>query len=71
VKGKLALRVGSFGWSGGAQKELEEIIERQKMSWSFLESVEFQGAPSAENLQLVRQRGGELARQVKEKALRE
>jgi anaerobic nitric oxide reductase flavorubredoxin len=70
VKGKLALRVGSFGWSGGAQKELEEIIERQKMDWTFLESVEFQGYPSEENLQLIRQRANELARQVKEKALK-
>ncbi|MEZ4598257.1 MAG: FprA family A-type flavoprotein [Syntrophotaleaceae bacterium] len=69
VKGKLALRVGSFGWSGGAQKELEEITERQKMSWTFLEPVEFQGNPSEETLQLIRQRAGELARQVKEKAL--
>ena len=71
VKGKLALRVGSFGWSGGAQKELEEITERQKMSWSFLESVEFQGAPRESDLQLIRQRARELARQVREKALRE
>jgi hypothetical protein len=48
---------------------LEEIIERQKMSWSFLESVEFQGAPRESDLQLIRQRASELARQVREKAL--
>jgi anaerobic nitric oxide reductase flavorubredoxin len=69
VTGKLALRLGSFGWSGGAQRELEEIIERQKMGWKFLEPVEFKGAPLQEDLQLAYQRGSELARKVKETAL--
>jgi flavorubredoxin len=69
VVGKLALRVGSFGWSGGAQRELDEIVERQKMKWQFLEPVEFKGAASPEDLKLVAERAAELARQVKEKAL--
>lgn len=69
VKGKLALRVGSYGWSGGAQRELDEIIERQRMGWQFLESVEFQGAPGEQELQLIRARGEELARQVKAAAM--
>lgn len=69
VKGKLALRTGSFGWSGGAQRELDDILARQKMNWSFLEPVEFRGAPRAEELQLIRERGRELARRVKEAAL--
>lgn len=71
VKNKLALRVGSFSWSGGAQRELDEIMERRKMGWQFLEPVEFQGAPGEEDLELVRQRGRELARKVKEAALAE
>jgi flavorubredoxin len=69
VRGKVALRVGSFGWSGGAQRELGEIIERQKMGWRFLDPVEFRGAPCAENLELIRERGRELARQVRQAAL--
>jgi flavorubredoxin len=69
VKGKLALRTGSFGWSGGAQRELDEIVQRQKMGWRFLEPVEFRGAPGADDLELIRQRGRELARQVRETAL--
>jgi flavorubredoxin len=69
VKGKLALRVGSFGWSGGAQKELDEIIEHRKMGWQFFDPVEFRGAPGAEVLKLIRQRGRELARRVRETAL--
>lgn len=69
VRNKLALRVGSFGWSGGAQRELEEIVARQKMHWQFLEPVEFRGAPAAEELELIRRRARELVRQVKAAAL--
>jgi anaerobic nitric oxide reductase flavorubredoxin len=61
-----AFRFGSYGWSGGAQKELDEIQERFKMSWDFLEPVEFKGAASQEELDLIYQRGKELAIQVKE-----
>jgi len=69
VVNKLALRVGSYGWSGGAQRELEEIIERQRMHWTFLDPVEFKGAASVDELKLVCERGTELARRVKEAAL--
>jgi anaerobic nitric oxide reductase flavorubredoxin len=61
-----AFRFGSFGWSGGAQKELDEIQERYKMGWDFLEPVEFKGAASQEELDLIYQRGKELAVAVRE-----
>ena len=69
MNGKLALRVGSFGWSGGAQRELDEIVERLKMKWQFLEPVEFKGALGAADRVLLVSRGAELARRVKETAL--
>ncbi|HEY8499992.1 MAG TPA: hypothetical protein VIL89_05180 [Clostridia bacterium] len=50
ITGKAAFRFGSYGWSGGAEKELNEIIERNKMNWDFIESVEFEGAPKKEDL---------------------
>jgi len=61
--GKKALRLGSWGWVGGAKKEYEEKIEGLK--WESLEAVEWQGQPSPEDLAILRQRGTELARQVK------
>ncbi|AFG37260.1 FprA family A-type flavoprotein [Spirochaeta africana] len=59
-----AFRFGSYGWSGGAQKELDEITERLKMNWDFIEPVEFKGAPSAAELELIRTRGRELGEAV-------
>lgn len=62
--GKKALRLGSWGWVGGAKKEYEEMIAPLK--WTSVESVEWQGVPSAADLALLRERGRELARLVKE-----
>jgi len=61
-----AFRFGSYGWSGGAQKELDEIMDRNRTNWDFLEPVEFRGAPTQEHLDLIRQRGKELAVAVKQ-----
>ena len=63
VTGKKALRLGSWGWVGGAKKEYEERIANFK--WTSVESVEWQGVPSKEDLALLKERGRELARAVK------
>ena len=60
-----AFRFGSYGWSGGAQKELDEIMVRNKTNWDFLEPVEFRGVPTQADLDLIRRRGKELAISVK------
>ena len=62
---KKAFRFGSYGWSGGAQKELEEIIERFRMKWDFAEPYEFAGAPEETDKEELRRRGRELAVEVK------
>jgi anaerobic nitric oxide reductase flavorubredoxin len=63
VYGRKAFRFGSFGWSGGAQKELDGFAE--KLKWSFLPPVEWQGAPTEEHLAAAYGRGRELAVAVK------
>ena len=65
VQGRKCFRFGSYGWSGGAQKELDEIHHRQKMKWDFLEPVEFKGSPSSEEIELIKRRCGELVAQVR------
>ena len=39
---------GSFGWSGGARREIAELAE--KLKWDLTESWEFQGGPTHEML---------------------
>ena len=63
VWNRTALRIGSWGWIGGARKEYEEAIAPLK--WSSLESVEWAGVPDEATLELLRERGRELARAVK------
>ncbi len=61
---KKAFRFGSFGWSGGAEKEFRSMTE--KLKWDFIDSLEFQGAPSEAQLEEGFQRGKLLAQQVKQ-----
>ena len=62
-----AFRFGSYGWSGGAQKELDEITKRLKMNWHFIEPLEFRGTPTEQELAVLRERGKEIARRVRER----
>ena len=63
VWNKKVFRFGSFGWSGGAQKQFDELIKNLK--WDCLEAVEFQGAPKDEHKTLAYKRGQELAKKIK------
>ena len=69
ITGKVAFKFGSYGWSGGAENELKEIIERNKMKWDFIESVEFEGAPKEEDLKKVEAGVLELIKKMKEKVV--
>ncbi len=48
IRAKLATRFGSYGWSGGAQKDFEEIANALK--WVLRDPLEFVGAPSEADL---------------------
>ncbi|HOV93815.1 MAG TPA: FprA family A-type flavoprotein [Spirochaetales bacterium] len=62
VFNRKALRIGSYGWVGGAKKEYENLIA--PLHWESLEQVEWAGAPSEETMSLLYQRGRELAKAV-------
>jgi flavorubredoxin len=66
IFGKLVLRIGSWGWVGGARKEYEAAIETLK--WSSVESHEWAGVPGAEDARILEERGRELARRVRDGA---
>ena len=69
ITGKAAFRFGSYGWSGGAEKELNEIMERNRMNWDFVESVEFEGAPKEQDLVKVEAGVLELVEKMREKVV--
>ena len=53
VHGRKAFRFGSYGWSGGAQKELDDIMGKYRMNWDFVEAAEFKGKAGEEDLKLI------------------
>jgi flavorubredoxin len=63
VWNKKVLRFGSFGWSGGAQREFEVLTE--KMKWTFVEPVEWAGCPDDVILARAEAQAVSLARQIK------
>jgi anaerobic nitric oxide reductase flavorubredoxin len=63
VNGRSALRIGSWGWVGGARKEYEEAIGALK--WDSMDSLEWPGVPDESILAALREKGRELARRVK------
>jgi anaerobic nitric oxide reductase flavorubredoxin len=65
LTGRSALRIGSFGWSGGAGTELDEIIARRNLKWHFIDPVEFRGSPNDEDFINLYEAGRALALAVK------
>jgi flavorubredoxin len=63
IFGKTVLRIGSFGWIGGAKKEYETAIANLK--WNNLESYEWTGFPLDNDLTVLEERGRDLAQRVK------
>ncbi len=59
MRSKKTLRFGSYGWSGGAQKEFDALAER--LQWEQLEPLEFRGAPTADDLRKAEEAGAALA----------
>lgn len=65
VFNRLAFRTGSYGWSGGAQRELDEIVDKCRMNWDFLDPVEFKGKVRQDDLDLIEERVKQLVKDVK------
>jgi len=63
VRNKKVARFGSYGWSGGAQRHFERIIEPLK--WELVDSFEFTGGPTEEDLRHGEEFGACFARLVK------
>lgn len=66
VYNKKVLRFGSYGWSGGAQKEFEELVDKWKLKWTMVDPIEWEGAPTAETHRKAFEAAAALACEVKQ-----
>lgn len=66
IRNKTATHFGSYGWSGGAQREFEEFVD--KLRWQSTEPFEFNGGATDEDLRRGEAFGAAFARRVKESA---
>jgi flavorubredoxin len=64
IRNKKLAYFGSFGWSGGARRELERIAEGLK--WEMAEKFEFCGGPTEQNLRDGELFGARFAQSLKE-----
>ena len=63
IKNKKVAYFGSYGWSGGARKNLEKIIEPLK--WELADTLEFKGSPTEEELKKGEEFGRRFAELIK------
>jgi len=63
VLNKKVARFGSYGWSGGAQRNFEKIIE--PLDWELTDVLEFIGKPTKEDLKRGEEFGARFAELVK------
>jgi flavorubredoxin len=64
IRNKTATHFGSYGWSGGAQREFERLADQLK--WEMTEPFEFKGGPTDEELKRGEAFGAQFARYIKE-----
>jgi len=62
MSGKKTWLYGSYGWSGGAQREFDTLVDTLK--WEAAEAFEFRGAPSADDLHRAEQLAAQFARSI-------
>ena len=63
VLNKKVAKFGSYGWSGGGLKHLQRITEPVK--WELMDSFEFTGVPTEEDLMKGEEFGASFAEVVK------
>lgn len=64
IKNRKAAYFGSYGWSGGAKRDLQKIVEPLK--WDVVENLEFVGCPAKEDLKKGEELGRRFAELIKE-----
>ena len=66
IKNRIGFYTGSYGWSGGGNKEFNAILDRNRMKWDLLEGYEFRGTPKDEDKKVVEEKVLEVVKKVRE-----
>ncbi|MEO0293013.1 MAG: FprA family A-type flavoprotein [candidate division WOR-3 bacterium] len=66
IKNKKVGMFGSYGWSGGALKELERIIE--PLNWQIIDFLEFRGKPKEKELKEGKELGRKFGELIKKES---
>jgi len=66
ISNKLTARFGSYGWSGGATRRFNQLVE--EMGWTALEEFEFAGGATQADLEHGEAFGAAFAREVRSAA---
>lgn len=69
IGGKYGFRFGSFGWSGGAEKEFNQLFETYRLKWNFMDSIEFKGMPKVEDYETVKTAVSSLIEKMRENVI--
>lgn len=69
MTGKYGFRFGSFGWSGGAEKEFNQLFESYRLKWNFIESTEFKGMAKSGDYQAVKEKVSKLIEVMNDKII--
>jgi anaerobic nitric oxide reductase flavorubredoxin len=64
IVNRKAAYFGSYGWSGGARKEFTKLAE--SLRWEVVDTFEFPGGPSKEDMRMGEEFGARFARLIKD-----
>ena len=63
IQNKKAAYFGSYGWSGGALKGVQKIVE--PLNWDITDTFEFIGSPTNEDILKAKEFGRQFAERIK------
>ncbi|MBD3317553.1 MAG: FprA family A-type flavoprotein [Chitinivibrionales bacterium] len=63
IKKRTAAMFGSYGWSGGARRELEKIVE--PLAWTLTDTFEVPGGPTTQQLHAAEEFGSRFAESLR------
>jgi flavorubredoxin len=64
ISNKKLMTFGSYGWAGGALRTVKKIVE--PLNWDLVESYEFRGGPTREDLARGEELGEQFAKKIQE-----